>query len=820
MKLTKQELAGKVWAAANDLRGSIKQEDYKDFILGLMFYKFLSEREIETIKEDEGYNIDEEMPEDEIKEYLSYDRAKEDIVKTLGYCIEYEDLFSTWIKNDKDFSVKSVSDAIFNFNTSINDSYKHVYEDIFKVLTNRLSELGNSPAEQTKVLKKLIKGVISEIPTTNEDYDVLGFIYEDLLEKFATNSGGEFYTPRPICTVMAEIIGHHHRKKDKISVYDPASGSGGLLIDIGNSLQNYGIKKNNIHYYAQEKITSTYNLTRMNLIMHGVDMSNITTRNADTLEHDWPDFDENDIDNTYEPLFVDACSLNPPYSLKADLTGQESDPRFKEYGIPPKGKADYGFLLHSLYHLKSDGIMTIILPHGVLFRGSSEYKIRRELIDRNHIDAIIGFPSNMFASTGIPVCCVVLKKERKGNEDVLFIDASKNFEKVGKLNELKEKDIKRIIDTYIERKDVDKFSRKVSFEEIKENDYNLNIPRYVDSSEEAESYNLLGLSSGLISAEEIEKYNKFIETFNLDLFEEVMDGYFKFKTEDIKSEIDVKAVNYQEDAKLKIEGFKEIVAEMYKDLDRKEFFERLHDKINDIEFVDQYDFYQVYIDNYKKIAKDIEIIDKGKIKDFNETLFTDKFIAGTDEESRAIEERYENLETKINNSDAEMEEIFEELSDEDKEEMENCLNKNGTSFKLGELKKFVKESDNEELVDRAKKYLDVDKAKKSYINRMKAVAADFADAVASIRERLTEEQYEELLIEKWANGLMGDTYGLVEDVVSEMVSAFEGLADKYRENHQKVASELEETEKELMKLTKELNMSDADAKAFELFGLL
>ena len=261
-------------------------------------------------------------------------------------------------------------------------------------------------------------------------------------------------------------------------------------------------KSDKIKYYAQELKENTYNLTRMNLVMRGILPDNIVTRNGDTLEEDWPYFDENDPKGSYEPLYVDAVVSNPPYSQNWNPADKDADPRYARFGLAPKSKADYAFLLHDLFHIKSDGIMTIVLPHGVLFRGGEEGEIRKNLIESNHVDAIIGLPANIFFGTGIPTIIMVLKQKRE-RTDVLIVDASKGFEKVGKNNKLRASDIKKIVDSVTKRLDVPKFSRVVSRDEIRENDYNLNIPRYVDSSEKPDSWDIYASMFGGIPDKEI-----------------------------------------------------------------------------------------------------------------------------------------------------------------------------------------------------------------------------------------------------------------------------------------------------------------------------
>src|SRR5690554_5850785 len=389
-----------------------------------------------------------------------------------------------------DFDVSNVRDALSAFSRLISPGHKKLFDGIFDTLQTGLSKLGDTAASQTKAIKDLIH-LIKDIPMDGrQDYDMLGFIYEYLIGMFAANAGkkaGEFYTPHEVSILMSEIIADHLKDRREIQIYDPTSGSGSLLINIGKSVAKHMDEEDRIKYYAQELKQNTYNLTRMNLIMRGIKPHNIEVRNADTLEEDWPYFDESDPIGSYEPLHVDAVVSNPPYSQKWDSDNKENDPRYSEFGLAPKSKADYAFLLHDLFHVKPDGIMTIVLPHGVLFRGGEEYEIRKNLIEKNHIDAIIGLPANIFFGTGIPTIIMVLKKESKKSNDILIIDASKGFIKVGNKNQLRASDIKKITDTVINKEEIERYSRVVSIEEIRQNDYNLNIPRYVDSSEPTET---------------------------------------------------------------------------------------------------------------------------------------------------------------------------------------------------------------------------------------------------------------------------------------------------------------------------------------------
>lgn len=311
--MNKQQLASKIWESANEMRSKIEANEYKDYILGFVFYKFLSDKELRFLKEND-------YSEEDIRELSEEDdESVKFIQKGIGYFISYDNLFSTWIEKGKDFDVSNVRDALSAFDRLINAGHKKVFDGIFETLQTGLSKLGDSSASQTKAISSLIQ-LIKAIPMNGkQDYDVLGFIYEYLISMFAANAGkkaGEFYTPHEVSLLMSEIVADHVKDRKDIKIYDPTSGSGSLLINIGQSVAKHIDDENNIKYYAQELKGNTYNLTRMNLVMRGILPDNIVTRNGDTLEDDWPFFEDNDPINTYDPLYVDAVVSNPPYSQK------------------------------------------------------------------------------------------------------------------------------------------------------------------------------------------------------------------------------------------------------------------------------------------------------------------------------------------------------------------------------------------------------------------------------------------------------------------------------------------------------------------------
>ena len=629
--MNKQQLASKIWESANKMRSKIEANEYKDYILGFIFYKFLSDKEVEYLKKD-GYEDEDMQAEvhENNTELVEYCQQK------LGYFIAYDNLFSTWLAKGNSFTVDNVRTGLSAFNRLISETHKKVFNKIFNTLETGLSKLGENTGSQTKAVRDLIQ-LIKDIPMDGkQDYDVLGFIYEYLISNFAANAGkkaGEFYTPHEVSQLMSEIVAEHLKDKDKIEIYDPTSGSGSLLITIGKSAAKYLADRNSIKYYAQELKENTYNLTRMNLVMRGIEPSNIFARCGDTLEEDWPWFDDADPAGTYSPLYVDAVVSNPPYSQHWDPSNKETDSRYSRYGMAPKGKADYAFLLHDLYHIKPDGIMTIVLPHGVLFRGDAlggadgkgegEGRIRRNLIENNNIKAIIGLPANIFFGTQIPTIIMVLRQKLREDEstDVLFVDASKGFTKVGKQNKLMASDIKRIVDTVTGKLTVPKYSRLVTKKEIRENGYNLNIPRYIDSSEAAESWDIYATMFGGIPNAEIELLKDYWLAFpklREVLFSSDGTPYSTLAVENIQEAIessdDVKSFMGAFDAAFSnfpdfldeelIGKMMELPVSQEEDIITKNIFIRAEG----IPLVEKYQAYQILDDRWTGIAGDLEMI--------------------------------------------------------------------------------------------------------------------------------------------------------------------------------------------------------------------
>lgn len=476
MALTSEREA-MIWKTLNDTRGKIEPSEYKNYIFGVMFYKFLSEKAQAWL---DGFLHNETWADIWQK---NSDKAAEFMQHKLGYVIRPGDMFSDWVAaiNESKFNIMMVSDALVHFDQGVSPEAKNNFAGIFADMDLTSSRLGANAQTRTATMMAWIN--LMDKIELDENTDVLGDLYEYLIGMFAANSGakaGEFYTPHQVSDVMARILTAGRENLEEYSLYDPTMGSGSLLLTTASHMKSAGVR-GAIKYYGQEWITTTYNLARMNLMMHGVEYNDISLRNADTLNSDWPDGLVEGVDKS---RMFDAVMANPPYSQKWDNQNREDDPRFR-FGVAPKSKADYAFLLHSLYHLKPDGRMAIVLPHGVLFRGATEEKIRKNLLESHNIVAIIGLPEKIFTNTGIPTIIMVLEKNR-ATDDVLFIDASKGFEKQKNSNKLRQEDIDKIVDTYLARKDSDKYSHVATMDEIRENDYNLNIPRYVDTFEEEE----------------------------------------------------------------------------------------------------------------------------------------------------------------------------------------------------------------------------------------------------------------------------------------------------------------------------------------------
>lgn len=851
--MNKQQLASKIWESANKMRSKIEANEYKDYILGFIFYKFLSEKE-------ESYLDKISLPKESRKEYVKEEKIdiRDNIQKNIGYFISYDDLFSTWLSKKNDFDISDVRDALNAFSRNISDGSKKVFDRIFETLQTGLSKLGDSAKAQTKAVSDLIY-LIKDIPMDGtQDYDVLGFIYEYLISNFAANAGkkaGEFYTPHEVSLLMSEIISEHLKDRSDIQIYDPTSGSGSLLINIGKSASKYIKGENKIKYFAQELKQNTYNLTRMNLVMRGILPENIVTRNGDTLAEDWPFFDEN---HAYNPLFVDAVVSNPPYSQNWDPTDMDVDPRFKEYGIAPKGKADYAFLLHDLYHLKGNGIMTIVLPHGVLFRGGDEREIRKNLIEKNNIDTIIGLPANIFFGTGIPTIIMIIKKQKE-NTDIQIIDASKGFVKEGKNNKLRACDIKKIVDAVINRCDVPKFARVVPRSEIRENDYNLNIPRYVDSSDEQESFDIYASMFGGVPAEEINKYNEFWKAFpslKNELFRKVSDNYSELSTEEISEVINnnSEVIAFKNNFEKSLENFEDyldnnlVSNSLNVDINNEESIlsKQIFELLDTNDLVDNYKAYQILDEAWTDISGDLEMIQTEGIeavKKVDPNMIVKKK-NGNEEEvqdgwvghiipfeliqkyklSNELEELNKNN-YRLSEIISEYEELFDGINEEDKDSISNDNNDAFDMKKVAEKVKEIKkeriavlEDSFEEKITKALKLSDEEKELKRVI---KSQNEEIIVSSKKAIEDLSDSEVTEILKLKWVKTLINNLNGLPKEIINNFIKNIEKISNKYETTLVNLEDEIKDVESELSGMIDELTGDEFDMKGLsELKALL
>lgn len=502
----KKQLETQLWNIADSLRGKMNADEFRDYCLGFIFYKYLSERQYlyanEILSEDKIDFLELDESSEEGQEYL--EAVKEESIAELGYFLKPSELFSSLAKRalgnqvDKDeisdeelekssiFILGDLTDVLNNIERSTmgkesEEDFDHLFED----LDLNSTKLGRTPKAKNALIAKILVHLDKiDFRLGDTESDVLGDAYEYLIGQFASGAGkkaGEFYTPQQVSKVLAKIV---TTGKERLkSVYDPTCGSGSLLLRVAREVESVG------DFYGQEMNRTTYNLARMNMILHDVHYRNFDLRQEDTLEHP-----------QHEGTRFEAVVANPPFSAKWSANKLfESDDRFSQYGkLAPASKADFAFVQHMLHHLDENGIMAVVLPHGVLFRGAAEGHIRQYLIkERNWLDAVIGLPANIFYGTSIPTCILVLKKCRECPEDVLFIDASAYFEKAKNQNYLRDEDVDKIISTYRQRLEEDKYSYRAPLGEIEENDFNLNIPRYVDTFEEEEEIDLDAVARGI-----------------------------------------------------------------------------------------------------------------------------------------------------------------------------------------------------------------------------------------------------------------------------------------------------------------------------------
>jgi type I restriction enzyme M protein len=489
----KKQLEQQLWNIANTLRGKMNADEFRDYILGFIFYKYLSEKmEIHANKilKQDGMSFRELLNlGKEGEEYI--EAVREDALLNNGYFLKPNELFSevakrgnSDVEGQDNFILEDLQKILINIQQStMGTDSEEDFDNLFEDMDLNSTKLGKTPEARNKIISKVLSHLDKidfELEKTNAD--VLGDAYEYLIGQFASGAGkkaGEFYTPQEVSTVLAKIV---TTGKSKLkSVYDATCGSGSLLLRVAKEVKEVS------NFYGQEMNRTTYNLARMNMILHGVHYLKFDIKQEDTLENP-----------QHEGMTFEAIVANPPFSAQWSANPiHMSDDRFSQYGkLAPSSKADFAFVQHMVHHLAENGIMAIVLPHGALFRGGAEQHIRKYLIEnKNYLDAVIGLPANIFYGTSIPTCILVFKKCKENPDDILFIDASQHFEKVKTQNVLRPEHIDKIIDTYRQRKEEEKYSKKASLQLVAENDYNLNIPRYVDTFEAEDSIDINAIAN-------------------------------------------------------------------------------------------------------------------------------------------------------------------------------------------------------------------------------------------------------------------------------------------------------------------------------------
>lgn len=534
---TQNELGKTLWNIANNLRGAMMADDFRDYMLSFLFWKYLSDNYVKAAQKELGSDYPQATKKElEVEDVttplqLWYNNNSDDIFlfekqmkRKIHYVIEPKYLWDNIVYLAKKQSDKLLKTIEKGFKYIENDSFDSAFKGLFSEINLNSDKLGKDYTERNKLLTSVITTIAEGLKDFSSDSDSLGDAYEYLISQFAAGSGqkaGEFYTPQMVSTILSRIVildcqDPRTGKKQKINrVLDFACGSGSLLLNVRHQMGSNGIGK----IYGQEKNITTYNLARMNMLLHGMKDTEFEIHHGDSLANDWDILNE---ENPAHKMTFDAVVANPPFSLRWDPSEETAkDFRFSRYGIAPKSAADFAFLLHGFHYLSEEGTMAIILPHGALFRGGKEYDIRKKLLEDDNIDAVIGLPANLFYSTGIPVCILVLKKCRKSDK-ILFINASseEHYEKGKRQNNLREEDVNLIVDTYQKRNAEPRYSRLVSMSEIKENDYNLNITRYVNLTQDEKPIDLQEVHDRLVVIENDiinarNRHNEFLKELGL-----------------------------------------------------------------------------------------------------------------------------------------------------------------------------------------------------------------------------------------------------------------------------------------------------------------
>ena len=852
--ITSDDIKRRLWNGANDLRGSMDASRYKDYMLGLMFYKFLSDKTLETFATTSGIKgTEEELVHAYHEAYDSYGENLIDMIqKVLGYHVQPQYLYQTWLKDIREgtFELEKVTESLQSFERTVattggSDDFK----GLFSSSTIDLSDtaLGSNLNARSKNIRKLIELFADLDMVSLQKGDVLGDAYEYLIGQFAMESGkkaGEFYTPRQVSEVMAQIVA---KTTEVNSIYDPTVGSGSLLLTVSRHLTKDNRK--NLHYYGQEKNTATYNLTRMNLLLHGVRPERMTVKNGDTLGQDWPE----DPERPNEGVQFDAVVMNPPYSVK-NWNGEDlkvTDPRFEIAGVlPPNSKGDYAFLLHGLFHLDQEGTMAIVLPHGVLFRGGTEGEIRKRLLDKNYIDAVIGLPDKLFTNTGIPVTVMILKKNRALNQPVLMIDASKSFVKEGKQNVLQEKDIAKIVDTYIERTTEAGYSHEATQKEIKENEYNLNIPRYIEPIDEEISHDVDAHLYGGIPLRQIEKLTVLHDLTKEVLYKnlkEVRPGYVELtkSIDDLTEEILTdENVNQQINQLSEVtKSYMDTYWEKLKtisdvdDIDplKEEMLTEIKQLLRQFNHVSTYDGYQIIAELWENsLSEDTEKIAISDFYTVGKTREPNLVTKGSGNKKRTEQdgwvgaivpnelilkelytEELNDLESKkdaLATHNEEIAELVEAAKVEESDEevaLGDALNAREDDFTItavrAELKKVEKGTEEHTLLEKVRKLLD----EKSSLNRaIREKDKALAEQVEERIENLTNDEIDQLMYKKWFGQMIDDLTKLVEAPLKNELDTLKELKERYADTLETIEEESKALEAQFEEMMQELVVTE------------
>ena len=805
--ITSEEIKLRLWNGANELRGSMDASRYKDYMLGLMFYKFLSDQTLKTFASTAGVGNESNWYQEYILAHQEYGTELEKMIQdVLGYFVRPEHLYQTWVKdmNEGRFEVQKVTDSLSQFERSIavangSDDFQGLFASSTLDLTD--TALGSNLNERSKNIQALIRLFEDLDMVALQNGDVLGDAYEYLMKHFATESGkskGQFYTPSEVSRIMAKVIGIEKAKSQSQTIYDPTCGSGSLLLKAADEAQR------GVTIYGQEKDVATVALAKMNMILHGNEIAEI--QQGDTISS--PEF--KNPDGTLKTF--DFAVANPPFSTKSwssglDPQNDEFD-RFTGYGIPPAKNGDYAFLLHFIKSLKSKGKGAIILPHGVLFRGNAEAEIRKNIIRKGYFKGIIGLPANLFYGTGIPAAILVIDKENaEARKGIFMIDASKGFIKDGNKNRLREQDVHKIVEVFNKQLEIPKFSRMVSVEEIESNEYNLNIPRYIDNQEEEDIQDIASHLQGGIPAADIDALQKYWDvypTMKESLFKiNGKDGYYDLKVEKEKIKEAVfehqEFILYSEEINTIVNGWAERHRDRFlqinSDIDPKVL---IHDIAEDIlesfssrTLIDKYDIYQYMMTYWLEEMKDdvYMIVENGWIPDKDlvpENLVIDKYFY---EEKAAIE----SLEAEKDEITRQKEEFEEENSGEEGY-LEEIKNEKGNITK-GSLKNRIKEiKDDPESVEE----LEVLEAYLKLVEDESDANKNVKDAMKALDKKvnekykvLTEGEIKTLVVDmKWIPYIVREVNNEMDRVSHRLASRIKELAERYDETLSRLEDEV------------------------------